>query len=139
MFVNREVLFLSSCVDVQQLEDCKHILPSLLYRRGGEAERQLAICKLSDCFLSVHLKATYKRHSRRVRYRLAGTFEFKPPQAFIFKKIYKTLSPQQKTATLVQILFRATQTYPKETKKRCLVNRSKNRVALVHTGRKILK
>ena len=66
-------------MDVQQLEDCKHILPSLLYRRGGEAERQLAICKLSDRFLSVHLKATYKKHSRRVRYRLAGTFEFKPP------------------------------------------------------------
>ena len=52
-------------------------------------------------------------------------------KAFYFKKNYKTLPPQQKTTTLVQILFRATHTYPKEPQKRCLVNQSKNRVALV--------
>ena len=42
------------------------------------------------------------------------------------------LSPQQKATTLVQILFRATHTYSKDSKIRCLVNWSKNRVALVH-------
>ena len=39
-------------------------------------------------------------------------------------------SPQQKTTTLVQILFRATHTYSKDSKKRCLVNWSKNRVPI---------
>ena len=42
------------------------------------------------------------------------------------------LSPQQKATTLVQILFRATNTYSKDSKIRCLVNWSKNRVAVVH-------
>ena len=44
----------------------------------------------------------------------------------LYKKFYKTLSPQQKTATLVQILFRAAHTYSKDSKKRCLVNWKKS-------------
>ena len=51
----------------------------------------------------------------------------------LYKKIYKTLSPQQKTTTLVKILFRAAHTYSKDSKKRCLVNWSKNRAALLYT------
>ena len=52
----------------------------------------------------------------------------------LYKKFYKTLSPPQKMATLVQILFRAAHTYSKDSKKRCLVNWSKNRAALVDTN-----
>ena len=36
----------------------------------------------------------------------------------LYKKFYKTLSPQQKTTTLVQILFRAAHTYSKDSKKK---------------------
>ena len=43
------------------------------------------------------------------------------------------LSPQQKTTTLVKILFGAAHTYSKDSKKRCLVIWSKNQAALVHT------
>ena len=39
-----------------------------------------------------------------------------------FENNSKTLSPQQKTTTLVKILFRAAHTYSKDSKKRCLVN-----------------
>ena len=53
----------------------------------------------------------------------------------LYKKFYKMLSTPQKTATLVQILFRAAHTYSKDSKKRCLVNFSKNRAALVLTFR----
>ena len=45
------------------------------------------------------------------------------------------LSLQQKMTTLVKILFRAAHTYSKDSKKRCLVNWSKNRAALVNTLR----
>ena len=55
----------------------------------------------------------------------------------LYKNFYKTLSPPQKTATLVQILFRATHTYSKDSKKRCLVNWSKNRAALGPLATKI--
>ena len=48
----------------------------------------------------------------------------------LYKKIYEMLLPQQKTTTLVKILFRAAHTYSKDSKKRCLVNWSKNRAAL---------
>ena len=43
------------------------------------------------------------------------------------------LSPQQKTTTLVKILFRAAHSYSKDSKKRCPVNWSKNRANPIHT------